>query len=231
MKKSVVAVGVIVALGVVWTGASWFTGKQLEGRLAEMVAQANGEIKRSAPEAGVELSYQNYQRGVFTSHMQLVVKPVAGNDTAWLKPGQSVVLDEVVSHGPFPLAQLASFNLIPSMASVKTVLVNNDITKPLFDIAKNTSPFEIDTRIGYAGDTSSNIVLKALNYENGNEKVAFSGGHFQLDADRDGNVFTLTGEAQSGLVNAVNEYDQKVQLTFNNLKADGNSRMTSFDER
>jgi hypothetical protein len=31
MKKSVVAVGVIVALGVVWTGASWFTGKQLEG--------------------------------------------------------------------------------------------------------------------------------------------------------------------------------------------------------
>jgi uncharacterized protein YdgA (DUF945 family) len=59
-----------------------------------------------------------------------------------------VVLDEVVSHGPFPLAQLASFNLIPSMASVKTVLVNNDITKPLFDIAKNTSPFEIDTRIG-----------------------------------------------------------------------------------
>jgi hypothetical protein len=62
--------------------ASWFTGKQLEGRLAEMVAQANGEIKRSAPEAGVELSYQNYQRGVFTSHMQLVVKPVAGNETA-----------------------------------------------------------------------------------------------------------------------------------------------------
>jgi uncharacterized protein YdgA (DUF945 family) len=61
--------------------------------------------------------------------------------------------------------------------------------------------------------------------------VAFSGGHFQLDADRDGNVFSLTGEAQSGLVNAVNEYDQKVQLTFNNLKADGNSRMTSFNER
>lgn len=65
MKKSVVAVGVIVALGVVWTGASWFTGKQLESRLAEMMAQANSEIKRSAPEAGLELSYQNYQRRVY----------------------------------------------------------------------------------------------------------------------------------------------------------------------
>ncbi|MCD8672186.1 YdgA family protein, partial [Klebsiella pneumoniae] len=27
MKKSLVAAGVIVALGVVWTGGAWFTGK------------------------------------------------------------------------------------------------------------------------------------------------------------------------------------------------------------
>ncbi|VDZ88760.1 protein YdgA [Lelliottia amnigena] len=114
MKKSVIAVGVVVALGVVWTGASWFTGKQLESRLAEMVAQANSEMKRTAPEAGLELSYQDYQRGVFTSHMQLVVKPAAGTENTWLKAGQSVVLDEVIDHGPFPFAQLKHFNLIPS---------------------------------------------------------------------------------------------------------------------
>ena len=29
MKKTKVAVGVIVALGVIWTGTAWFTGKQL----------------------------------------------------------------------------------------------------------------------------------------------------------------------------------------------------------
>ncbi len=40
MKKSLVAAGVIVALGVVWTGGAWFTGKQLEGRIADMVQQA-----------------------------------------------------------------------------------------------------------------------------------------------------------------------------------------------
>lgn len=87
MKKSVVAVGVIVALGVIWTGASWYTGKQLESRLAEMMAQANSEIKRSAPEAGLELSYQDYKRGVFTSHMQVVVKPVAGNQKRLAETG------------------------------------------------------------------------------------------------------------------------------------------------
>ena len=122
MKKSLVAAGVIVALGVVWTGGAWYTGKKLETHLAEMVDQANAQIKLTAPEANVELAYQNYQRGIFSSQLQLVLKPVAGKENPWLKAGQSVVLDESVDHGPFPFAQLKTFNLLPSMASVISVL-------------------------------------------------------------------------------------------------------------
>ena len=81
MKKSLVAAGVIIALGVVWTGGAWYTGKQLENRIDDMVQQANAQLQSSAPQAGVELSYQNYQRGLFSSHLQLVVKPVAGKET------------------------------------------------------------------------------------------------------------------------------------------------------
>ena len=116
MKKSLVAAGVVVALGIVWTGGAWYTGKKLETHLAEMVTQANDQIKRYSPEAGIELSYQNYQRGVFNSQLQLVVKPIAGQENAWLKAGQTIVLDETVDHGPFPLTQLKSLNLIPAMA-------------------------------------------------------------------------------------------------------------------
>ena len=231
MKKSLVAAGVVVALGIVWTGGAWYTGKKLETHLAEMVTQANDQLKRYSPEAGIELSYQNYQRGVFHSQLQLVVKPVAGQADSWLKPGQSIILDETVDHGPFPLAQLKSLNLIPAMASVKTTLVNNDVTKPLFDIAKGESPFIINSRIGYGGDTRSDLSLKPLNYEKGDEKVAFSGGEFQFTADKNGNDVSLTGTAQSGLINAVNEYDQKVQITFNDLKTEGSSSIASFGER
>lgn len=231
MKKSLVAASVIVALGVVWTGGAWYTGKKLEKHLSEMVTQANEQIKRTAPEANVELGYQNYQRGVFSSQLQLVIKPVAGKENPWLKAGQSVVFNESVDHGPFPFAQLKTFNLLPSMASVKTTLASNDVSKPLFDLAKGETPFEINSRIGYNGDSRSVINLKPLNYEKDAEKVAFSGGEFTLNADKEGNVVSLSGEAQSGLVNAVNEYDQKVQLTFNNLKTEGSSTLASFGER
>ena len=231
MKKSLVAAGVIVALGVVWTGGAWYTGKKLETHLAEMVSQANAQIKLTAPEANVELAYQNYQRGVFSSQLQLVLKPVAGKENPWLKDGQSVVLDESVDHGPFPFAQLKSFNLLPSMASVKTTLVNNDVSKPLFEMAKGETPFEINSRISYSGDTRSALSLKPLNYEKGTEKVAFSGGEFIFNADKEGNVVSLSGEAKSGLVDAVNEYDQKVQVSFNDLKTEGSSTLASFGER
>ena len=69
MKKTLVAAGIIVALGVVWTGGAWYTGKQLESHIAEMVSQANAQLKLSAPEAGLEISYQDYQRGVFSSQL------------------------------------------------------------------------------------------------------------------------------------------------------------------
>lgn len=231
MKKSLVAVGVIVALGVVWTGASWYTGKQLESRIAGMIANANSEIKRSAQQAGVELGYQDYQRGVFSSHFQLVLKPVAGVENAFIKQGQSVVFNEDVSHGPLPLAQLKKLNLIPSMASVRTTLVNNEVSKPLFDMTKGQSVFDAQTRVGYNGSTASAITFAALNYEKADEKVAFSGGEFNLDADGKGDVITLKGDAQSGLVSAVNEYGQKVQMTFNGLTSDGSSKLTEFNER
>lgn len=100
MKKSLVAVGVIVALGVVWTGGAWYTGKKLETHLEEMVAQANTQLKLTAPESNLEVSYQNYHRGVFSSQLQLVVKPVAGKENPWIKSGQSVILNENIDHGP-----------------------------------------------------------------------------------------------------------------------------------
>ncbi len=129
-----------MALGVVWTGGARFTGKQLEGRIADMVQQANAQLRSSAPESGLELSYQDYQRGLFSSHLQLVVKPIAGQANGWLAAGQSVVLDEVVDHGPFPLASLKAFNLAPAMASVHTTLVKNDASRALFEIAKGDTP-------------------------------------------------------------------------------------------
>jgi len=231
MKKSLVAVGVVAALGVVWTAGAWFTGKQMEARFADMIAQTNAQLNSTAPEAALALSYQNYQRGLFSSHLQLVIQPAAGKESPWLKPGQQVVFDENVDHGPFPLAQLKSFNLLPAMASVSSTLVNNEVSKPLFNAAKGKSPFSAETHVGYTAATDSRITLEPLNYEAEGEKLVFSGGTLRMQADREGKALALSGEIKSGDFDTLNEYNQRVQLSFNNFKTDGTSEMTDFAER
>ncbi|HHE0257100.1 TPA: DUF945 family protein, partial [Yersinia enterocolitica] len=52
MKKSLVAVSVIVVLGAAWTGASWYTGKLIEQRMGELVNNANDQIRTLLPKAG-----------------------------------------------------------------------------------------------------------------------------------------------------------------------------------
>lgn len=230
MKKTLVAAGVIIALGVVWTGGAWFTGKQFEKHLNDAVAQANAQLKRTAPESGVEVAYQNYQRGIFSSQLDLVVKPVAGAQNAWLKPDQTVLLKEDVSHGPLPLAQLKRFNLIPSLASVESTLINNDVTKPFFEMNKGVSPFTAHTRVGYSGATVSDVTLQPVNYQNEQDKIAFSGGNLSVSADRKGNITSLNGQIDSTLLNTANEYGRRVQLTINNFKIDGSFKQSPFEE-
>ncbi len=53
-----------------------------------MVQQANAQLRSSAPESGLELSYQDYQRGLFSSHLQLVVKPIVRLTAGW-PPGRA----------------------------------------------------------------------------------------------------------------------------------------------
>jgi len=130
MKKTKIAVGVVIALGVIWTGAAWITGKQIESHMDQIVQNANAQLAQIAPDSRLKVSYQNYQRGIFTSRTQLVVQASSQTeDNALLKPGQSVVLNETIDHGPFPFAQLKRFNLIPSMASVHSELENTPALK------------------------------------------------------------------------------------------------------
>ncbi len=106
MKKSLVAAGIIVALGVVWTGGAWYTGKQLEGRIADMVQQANAQLRSSAPESGLELSYQITSAGCPAAICSWWLSRSPVGPTAGWPPDRAWYLTVEVDHGPFPLASL-----------------------------------------------------------------------------------------------------------------------------
>ncbi len=229
MKKTQVAVGVIVALGVIWTGAAWFTGKQLESHMDEMLQNANAQLNAFAPNSRLTLSYQDYQRGVFSSKTKLVVQASSQtNDNPLLKPGQSIVLNETIDHGPFPFAQLKRGSLIPSMASVHTELENTDAVKKLFELTNGKSLVNADTRVGYSGATNTDLNLLAVDYNNPQtgDRLATNGGTLNISADSKGDKVSLDGDFSSIAVTSKNQVELPVLFTLNGLKLSGDTHLS-----
>ncbi|MBE5251569.1 YdgA family protein [Mixta mediterraneensis] len=229
MKKTNVAVGVIVALGVIWTGAAWFTGKQLETHMDQLVQNANTQLNAYAPNSRLKISYQDYQRGVFSSQTKLVIQATSQTeDNSLLKPGQSIVFNEKISHGPFPFAQLKHGNLIPSMASVHTELANTNAVKKLFELTNNHSLINAETRIGYSGATDTALKVLPIDYQNvqSGERAATNGGVLNVSIDSKGDSVSLDSDIGSVALTSKNEMGQPVLFTLNNLNVSGKTHLS-----
>lgn len=230
MKKTLVAVGVIVVLGAAWTAGAWYTGKQFEQRLPSVVDDANARIKAAFPEIGVKLVIEDYHRRLFSSRVNLVlVSDGTTGDNKPLKPGDRLLVNETIDHGPFPFAQLKKGVLIPSMASVHSQLAATPLVKPLLDASKGQSPFNAVTRVAYNGDTVSVIDIMALDFNNNINVFRTSGGRFNASLDHDMNKMSVDGSIASLLIGGVNQYQQHEQISLQDFSLDSTTHKGKLD--
>ncbi|MFZ4833783.1 YdgA family protein [Rouxiella sp. Mn2063] len=230
MKKSLVAVSVIVVLGAAWTGVSWYTGKQLESHMSEIVNDANANIKQSYPKSGVSLSYEDYQRGIFSSSVRLVLQQAAGaGNAAELKAGEKIVFLETIDHGPFPTSQLKKLTLIPSMASIHSELENTPPVKELFDATKGKSFITADTRVSYSGDTASAITLLPVDYQKNNSKLEFSGAKLDIDLGKDVKKVDVDANSDSVAFTSPNQWGQLEKVVLSGITIKSNTNGGKFN--
>ncbi|WP_311750955.1 YdgA family protein [Proteus columbae] len=195
MKKSLVAVGVIVALGVVWTGASWYMGSKIESRLQEETKLANVQLAQLAKNAqfgaDVKLEIRDYKKGVFTSNADFaVVISKDASDADQEKKVEEVIFTTDIDHGPFPLSDLAKFNLAPKLAAMNNTLVNNDTTKELFKLTKEKSIFDIHTSLAFDGGVSGEAKLNPIDFTENGDTVKTTPLTVKFSSDKDATNFT-----------------------------------------
>ncbi len=73
MKKSVVALGVIVALGAVGVGGAWFTGEKAQTeylRQIELANQTSSKALGLSDSFNVVYKNKQFDRGFFTSQVE-----------------------------------------------------------------------------------------------------------------------------------------------------------------
>ncbi|WP_241576052.1 YdgA family protein [Rosenbergiella collisarenosi] len=228
MKKSKVALAVIVGIGVLWTGAAWYTGKKAEQHIDQVVAQLNQQLTQQYPEAGLVVTREGYQRHIFSSSTQLLVKSrlPAEDANALLEPGDRVVFNETISHGPFPLAQLKHFNLLPALASIHSELANTPSVKALFEATKGKTPFTAETRVGYGRTTASNIQIEPVNYAAQDSSLSSDAAQIMLKTTPSQRGIQLNVDTGKIVLSFKNEADVDTELTVNGLSVLSDSRLS-----
>jgi uncharacterized protein YdgA (DUF945 family) len=231
MRKSLVAVSVIVAACAAWTGASWFTGKLIEQRMDEVVNNVNSQLQSFLPKTGAKLGYEHVQRCIFSSKIRYVLRSdsSAPTDAKALNPSDEVAFLATIEHGPFPFAQLKKFNLLPSMATAHIKLENTTAVRNLFDITKGKSPFNAISRISYSGDTSSAINITPLEYPIGNYSLKLSGGTLNADVSRDMTAIVLDANNASAVFIGPNGFDQTEQISVHGISLKRAHHASQFD--
>lgn len=223
MKKVTGAIALIAVLAAGWTGASWYTGKMIEGEMAEAMQLAHNKLQSLTPTPLLNLSYRDYQRGIFSSQMRMVLTNATEEK---VKPGEitdyahEVVILQTIHHGPFPLAQLKQFTLKPLLASLHSELEENAAVKPLFAFTQGKSLLTADTRIAYNGDIHSAMNIIPVHFDKEGVKVDFSGAVMTLSADKALADVKVSANIDSFALDASAATSDKGKMTFNGFTID-----------
>ena len=186
MKKSVVALGVIVALGAVGVGGAWFTGEKAQTEYLRQIELANKQAQALGLSDSFKVVYQNkqFERGFFTSQVEdevVISLPKEGKVF-------TIPLSTKLYHGPFPLDQLTKFNFMPVMFSAQGVIGKNETTQPLFDLLKSDKPVQYQATTGYNLSTKGKVELaggELTDPESPGTKVTWSNINMGFDVNKD----------------------------------------------
>ena len=183
MRKTGIALAILLATSVAVTGGAWYTGQQLEGLLQEKITEANRELVRQLPGSGVRVALASLERGVFSSDVRYRIEL---GETAQDLPASELFLIEHIEHGPLPLSRLRELQLLPVMAHSQARLEETVLTAPLFLQTEGAEPLRIDTTLSYDLEASVWLNVTPVQYADAEMSVSFSGfeGEFQVSTER-----------------------------------------------
>jgi uncharacterized protein YdgA (DUF945 family) len=160
MKK---LIAILLGAGMIgYPAATWYFGKQAEAS-SQQLADAIGQ---SIPYVAV--ASNDYQKGFFNSTQTIKLRPAFPGMTT--KPGDEIVIQNVIDHGP-----------LPGFAGVGAARIKHNIIWPesaKAQIAKiwgDKPPLTATTQMNITGGGSTTFASPAINTQQEGATVAFQG--------------------------------------------------------
>lgn len=192
MKKLALAVAVPLAL---FGAATVYTSTQVESTARDAVDQANTKLREmsAGPGADVSIALLSFERGLLSSaaryQIDFNIPDDEGNDRQY-----SLLLNDRLEHGPFPVSRLARGQLMPVAAQSHFELERTPLTQNLFDAAAGAVPLVGDVTIGYDGRQYGDLRSAAFDLKSEDGSVRVAPGTISFEASEDGSDVRMDGQ-------------------------------------
>lgn len=192
MKKTTLALGIVVLAGAAYAGSAWYVGKQAQTTIREGVTQTNDRVlKMIGPDLNsshFNIEIRDYERGVFSSTAQYVVH-TRDSDGSPIE----YVLQDHLQHGPFPWAALSEGKLAPMLAYSQAQMQVTPAVQEWFDAHQGQTPLSIKTQVGFDGRGVSYWMFSPFEISRDQRRVSFSGGYIEIVFSNEFNNNVATG--------------------------------------
>ncbi len=187
MKKRVLAGGVVLAAAAGWVGTAWYTGKQIEDRLAQDVQALDAQARRLGEKLGMPVAVEllSFDRGVFSSTARFGLKVTTQSRDNPTRE-RDFQFTGKVDHGPFPASRLAAGQFAPVMAAGLVQMAQTPDAGGWFAAAHGAAPVSAHFVFGYDRAFSGGLDLAPVEYVDGPATFSFSGMTGQASLAGDG---------------------------------------------
>lgn len=214
MKKTSIAIGIVVILGGIWSASSWYIGKRLDKQKDKLLTTVNQYLNNQLPQLNVVARWQDWRRGWFTSDATLILQSKYKNVDL-----PKLTFAGHIQHGPLPLAQLKQGNLLPALALVQSHFKDTALIESLFGVSASEPMISAETRISFAGATSHDITLMPMNLQDLSfGKFNFDGAALTVDIDPRADEIAYQGKINGAtFTTAANKVRVPITFSFENV--------------
>ncbi|WP_407294012.1 YdgA family protein [Stutzerimonas zhaodongensis] len=229
MKKLALAVAVPLAL---IGAATFYTSTQVESTARDAVDQANSKLREMSLGTGADVTVQmlSFDRGFLSSDVRYQVDVHLPDDEGNTRH-YSVLMQDHLEHGPFPLSRLARGRLMPVAAQSHAQLERSPLTEKLFEAASGEVPLVSDVAIGYDGSQQGELRSAAFNLQDEQGTVRVAPGVITFDVAKDATAVRMDGELPEVDINLQGrEGGKPVRFSLRNigLSADNHEDANGF---
>lgn len=213
----------IIAVGIIYMGCSWLTGRFIADNIDHTFYQLNHFLNKHQKFIKLESRYDNYRAGIFSTTLNVTIKitPLDSFHKKSILPSYPLLIKDkiVIYHGPLPWTEIKAFQFKPKIATI-TYQISKKLAPKLWALADFRSFLSAKINLYYNKNIQLLVKTLPINKINFADRALYniSNGKIALNIEQNFSKFEMDMH-----LNCLKIRDPKLNLNLSKLNINAHS--------